>query len=130
MAADDRESITVLGTVETLLDNANTCTFAQAKDKLSILVGKEIASLQHQLEKKIVEKNQLADSVITKGRMFFPKFDTDVASSNSATSIDVTNDDSNALDGPQTANRENPLRDVPLRDNHTLILVQTLRIPQ
>ena len=43
-AADDRESITVLGTVGKLLETSDSCTFASAKDKLSSLVGKETAA--------------------------------------------------------------------------------------
>ena len=52
-AIDNKNCGTILATLETLLeDSRESCSFNAAKGKLSLLVGKEIAALKSQLDKR------------------------------------------------------------------------------
>ena len=57
----EKDTDIFLSSLDQMLDNNNSCTFDQAKDKLSVLVGKETAALKQQLQKKkqfYLEKRQ------------------------------------------------------------------------
>ena len=72
--ANDKDSITILRTVETLLQDSNTCTFDAAKQKLASVVGKENAVLIKQLEKQtdFLKDHQRPDPDFTLGLLTFP----------------------------------------------------------
>ena len=72
---NDKDSITILRTGETLLQDSNTCTLDAAKQKLTSLVGKENAALIKQLEKQtdFLKDHQRPDPDFALGQFTFPE---------------------------------------------------------
>ena len=75
---DEKDTGHLLTSLENMLDDNPNCTFEQAKDKLSVLVGKETAALKHQLSKKkqfFKDNSQHSRSEFARAKFTFPKLD-------------------------------------------------------